>query len=99
MREDELGKIQQGFLADCILVDGNPLEDITVLQDHDKLSVIMINGRIHKANYKEFLKTEPQVTQPKMEKLTNFVAYEEEQGGCGNFFPKVDRNADSGQKA
>ena len=48
MREKELGKIQEGFYGDCILVDGNPLEDITVLQDHDKLNVIVINGRVHK---------------------------------------------------
>lgn len=59
MREDELGKILPGFYADCILVDGNPLEDIAVLQDHSKLNVIMINGRIHKASYKEFSKTAP----------------------------------------
>jgi imidazolonepropionase-like amidohydrolase len=49
MRSHELGKIKAGYLADCILVDGNPLEDITVLQDHDKLNVIVVNGRVHKA--------------------------------------------------
>lgn len=51
MCPQELGKIQPGYYADCILVDGNPLEDITVLQDHSKLNVICINGRIHKAGY------------------------------------------------
>ena len=55
MRENELGKIQEGFYADCILVDGNPLEDIAVLQDHDKLNVIVINGRVHKAGRKEYV--------------------------------------------
>jgi imidazolonepropionase-like amidohydrolase len=55
MRENELGRIQEGFYGDCILVDGNPLEDITVLQDHDKLSVIVINGRVHKAGRKEYI--------------------------------------------
>jgi imidazolonepropionase-like amidohydrolase len=55
MRENELGKIQSGFYADCILVDGNPLEDITVLQDHDRLNVIIINGRVHKAGRKEYV--------------------------------------------
>ncbi|KAF5872552.1 putative isoaspartyl dipeptidase protein [Botrytis fragariae] len=48
MREHELGKIQEEFYADCILVDGNPLEDITILQDQEKLNVIVINGRVHK---------------------------------------------------
>ncbi|PQE05251.1 hypothetical protein CJF31_00008777 [Rutstroemia sp. NJR-2017a BVV2] len=55
MREHELGKIQPGFFGDCILVDGNPLEDITILQDHDKLNVIVINGRVHKAGQKEYV--------------------------------------------
>ncbi|PYH88645.1 5-carboxymethyl-2-hydroxymuconate isomerase [Aspergillus ellipticus CBS 707.79] len=43
MQAHELGKIQPGYYADCILVDGNPLEDISVLQNHEKLHVIMIN--------------------------------------------------------
>ena len=37
LRPDELGQVQPGYLADMILVDGNPLDDITILQDHDKL--------------------------------------------------------------
>ncbi|KAK6610872.1 amidohydrolase [Botrytis cinerea] len=55
MRDHELGKIQAGFYGDCILVDGNPLEDITILQDHDRLNVITINGRVHKAGRKEYV--------------------------------------------
>lgn len=54
MREHELGKVQEGYYADCILVDGSPLEDITILQDHDKLNIIVINGRVHKAGRKEY---------------------------------------------
>lgn len=54
MRSKDLGKIQPGFYADCILVDGNPLEDITVLQDHSNLNVICINGRVHKAGHEEY---------------------------------------------
>lgn len=56
MQENELGKIKPGYFVDCILVDGNPLEDISVLQNHDKLNVILINGRIHKASQKEFVR-------------------------------------------
>jgi imidazolonepropionase-like amidohydrolase len=48
LRPDELGKVQPGYLADLILVDGNPLEDITILQDHDKLHYVMKDGRFHK---------------------------------------------------
>lgn len=54
MQKHELGKVQPGYYADCILVDGNPLEDITILQNHDRLNVIMINGCIHKASPKDF---------------------------------------------
>lgn len=55
MRGHELGKIQPGYYADCILVDGNPLEDITIFQDHAKLNIICINGRVHKAGRKEYV--------------------------------------------
>ncbi|ODQ55797.1 amidohydrolase [Saitoella complicata NRRL Y-17804] len=48
MHPNDLGKIQPGFLADLILVDGNPLEDIKCLQDLEKIQVVMINGRIHR---------------------------------------------------
>jgi imidazolonepropionase-like amidohydrolase len=48
MRPDDLGQVQPGFLADLILVDGDPLADITVLQDHDKIQAIMKEGRFHK---------------------------------------------------
>ena len=77
MQENELGKIQPGFYADCILVDGNPLEDISVLQDHDKLKMIMINGRIHKVSSKDL--TRPvavsDVVSPNITPMRNFVAY------------------------
>ncbi|KAK7755055.1 hypothetical protein SLS62_002870 [Diatrype stigma] len=45
---EELGKVQPGYYADVILVDGNPLENIEVLQDISKLHTIVINGRVHK---------------------------------------------------
>ena len=48
LRPDELGKVQPGYLADLLLVDGDPLADITILQDHDKLNYIMKDGRFHK---------------------------------------------------
>ena len=54
MREDELGKVKPGFFADLLLVDGDPLSDISVLQEHEQLDVIMINGRLHKADQKNF---------------------------------------------
>ncbi|GMF71969.1 unnamed protein product [Aspergillus oryzae] len=81
MQEDELGKVLPGYYADCILVDGDPLKDIAVLQDHSKLDVIMINGRIHKAQPTEFLNTSavPPSLQEK-KSYFNFVAFEDELG-------------------
>lgn len=32
MREDELGKVREGYFADLIIIDGNPLDDIKILQ-------------------------------------------------------------------
>lgn len=55
MRSHEMGQIKEGNYADCILVDGNPLEEIEILQDHDRINVIMINGRVHKAGRKEYV--------------------------------------------
>ncbi|KAL7269672.1 hypothetical protein RUND412_007653 [Rhizina undulata] len=59
MKPNELGKVQPGFYADLILVDGNPLEDIRILQDHDKLNVVVINGRVHKASTWEHYERRP----------------------------------------
>lgn len=55
MRSHEMGQIKVGNYADCLVVDGNPLKDITILQNHDLLNVIMINGRVHKAGAKEYV--------------------------------------------
>ena len=48
-RPDELGQIKPGFLADLLLVDGDPLADIKRLQNRDALLVIMKDGRLHKS--------------------------------------------------
>ena len=45
----ELGQIQPGFLADLLLVNGNPAQDTKVLLDHDKLVAVMKDGHFHKA--------------------------------------------------
>jgi imidazolonepropionase-like amidohydrolase len=44
----ELGQVKPGFLADLLLVDGDPTEDVTVLQDRQRLRAIMKDGRFHK---------------------------------------------------
>ncbi|KAM0747623.1 hypothetical protein T439DRAFT_92982 [Meredithblackwellia eburnea MCA 4105] len=53
LHPNDLGKVQPGFFADLILVNGNPLNDITLLSHHENLDVIMINGRVHKVGDKD----------------------------------------------
>jgi imidazolonepropionase-like amidohydrolase len=38
-----------GALADLLLVDGDPLADIAILQDRDAIRMIMKDGALHKA--------------------------------------------------
>ena len=45
---DELGQIKEGYLADLLLVRGNPLQDVTLLQHQDNLAMIMKDGIAHK---------------------------------------------------
>jgi imidazolonepropionase-like amidohydrolase len=45
----ELGVVTAGALADLLLVDGDPLANIEVLQDRDALRMIMKDGALHKA--------------------------------------------------
>ena len=48
MMGNELGQIKPGYLADILLVDGNPLANVKILQDADKLLAIMKDGEFHK---------------------------------------------------
>ena len=44
-----LGVITAGAYADILLVDGNPLEDITILRDYESnIGLIMKDGVIYK---------------------------------------------------
>ncbi len=45
----ELGLIKEGYLADMLLVDGDPSTDVRVLQDHKRIVAIMQDGAFHKA--------------------------------------------------
>jgi len=48
-REGQLGVIAPGAIADILVVDGNPLEDISLLAGHgENLLAIMKDGRFHK---------------------------------------------------
>ncbi|WP_348271288.1 amidohydrolase family protein [Aminobacter sp. DSM 101952] len=44
-----LGRIEAGAYADILVVDGNPLEDISLIADPDRtMTLVMKDGRIHK---------------------------------------------------
>lgn len=49
MRPQELGLVREGFLADVLLVDGDPVANIAVLQDPDRILAVMKDGEFHKA--------------------------------------------------
>ncbi|MBI2723664.1 MAG: amidohydrolase family protein, partial [Chloroflexi bacterium] len=44
----DVGTIEPGKYADLLLIDGDPLADISILQDKAKLALIMQGPRIHK---------------------------------------------------
>ena len=46
---DELGLVKPGYLADLLMVDGDPTKDVTLLQDRNNLLMVMKDGEYHKA--------------------------------------------------
>ena len=47
-REDTLGTIETNKLADLVVVDGDPLEDIRILRDMEKIKIVFKEGKIVK---------------------------------------------------
>jgi imidazolonepropionase-like amidohydrolase len=45
---EKLGEVKEGHLADLLLVDGDPLSDVSILLNPDRLAVIMKDGQIYK---------------------------------------------------
>ena len=41
------GTIEEGKCADILVVDGDPLADIAILQDRSKLAIVMANGKVY----------------------------------------------------
>ncbi|MEQ8661005.1 MAG: amidohydrolase family protein, partial [Gammaproteobacteria bacterium] len=39
-----LGRVKAGYLADLIVVDGDPFADIRVLQDRNRITAVMKDG-------------------------------------------------------
>lgn len=47
---NDIGSLEPGKLADLIVVDGNPVEDIAILQDEAKIPMVMQSGRLVKGD-------------------------------------------------
>ena len=45
-RSHELGSVREGYLADLLVVDGDPLADIAILQDPTRLLAVMKGGTL-----------------------------------------------------
>jgi len=51
MRSHELGQIKPGYLADLLLVDGDPVQDVGVLADPKRFRTIIQNGQMHEPTH------------------------------------------------
>jgi imidazolonepropionase-like amidohydrolase len=49
MKPNELGQIKEGFLADMLLVDGDPLANLSILREPSRLLAVMKDGVFAKA--------------------------------------------------
>jgi imidazolonepropionase-like amidohydrolase len=45
---DDIGTLEEGKLADIVVVDGDPLEDISLLADPDRIRVVVKDGNVEK---------------------------------------------------
>ena len=45
--EKEIGTIERGKLADLVVVEGDPLKDVTILQDNSRTKLVMKEGVIY----------------------------------------------------
>ncbi len=43
-----MGAVREGYLADLLVVDGDPLTDIGVLQDEARIAAVMKGGTLVK---------------------------------------------------
>ena len=46
---EELGLVKEGYLADLLLIDGDPTQDVSILQKKQNIAMIMQEGRLYKA--------------------------------------------------
>ncbi|MDM0044039.1 amidohydrolase family protein [Variovorax dokdonensis] len=65
-RGDELGLIREGYLADLLLIDGDPLANLAILREPDRILAVMKDG--------VFAKTPPIAEQRRWERAAERVA-------------------------
>lgn len=56
---DKIGTVESGKLADLIVVDDNPLDDITVLEDRNRITHVMKGGQFFRRPLMELVQKEP----------------------------------------
>jgi imidazolonepropionase-like amidohydrolase len=44
----QIGMLKPGYLADVLVIRGDPTSDVRILQNHDNIAVIMKDGKFHK---------------------------------------------------
>ena len=45
--EKEIGTVQRGKVSDLVVVDGDPMQDITILQDKSRIKLVMKEGEVY----------------------------------------------------
>jgi imidazolonepropionase-like amidohydrolase len=48
LHASDLGQVKEGYLADLLIVDGDPLSNIAVLQERDRILAVMKDGAFHR---------------------------------------------------
>jgi imidazolonepropionase-like amidohydrolase len=46
---EQIGQVRDGALADLLLIDGDPLADIRILQDKKRILAVMKDGEFYRA--------------------------------------------------
>ncbi len=59
-----IGQIKEGYLADILLVNGDPTQDVSILQDRDNLLAIIKDGSFYKAPDADALAARRQIAAP-----------------------------------
>ena len=44
--DQEIGTIEKGKLADLLVLDGDPLSDMTIVRDQDRMMLVMKGGQV-----------------------------------------------------